>query len=93
MPCSLEGFALPYGDIPVGSWRTAPYVVIQNAGTYLDAPRFMDSNHPIENADDATAYVERLQALPAVLDGELSSFTEAYLHWKRKTKLEKEKKN
>ena len=28
---SLEGFALPYGDITVGSWRNTPYVVIQTA--------------------------------------------------------------
>ncbi len=39
---ALQGFALPYGDVPVGSWRTAPYVVIQNVGSYLDLPRFMD---------------------------------------------------
>src|SRR5690606_25200231 len=29
---SLEGFALPYGDVAVGSWRNTPYVVIQNVG-------------------------------------------------------------
>ncbi|MHA6316965.1 DUF885 domain-containing protein [Altererythrobacter sp. CAU 1778] len=68
---ALDGFALPYGDIPVGSWRTAPYVVIQNAGIYLDMARFMDSSHPIEDASDAIAFVERMEALPGVLDGEL----------------------
>ena len=47
---ALEGFALPYGDITVGSWRNTPYVVIQNVGAYLDIPRFLDSDHPIENA-------------------------------------------
>jgi UDP-N-acetylenolpyruvoylglucosamine reductase len=31
---SLEGFALPYGDITVGGWRNTPYVVIQNVGAY-----------------------------------------------------------
>ncbi len=45
---ALDGFALPYGDVAVGSWRNAPYVVIQNVGSYLDLPRFMDSTHPIE---------------------------------------------
>src|SRR5262245_16520413 len=39
---ALEGFALPYGDITVGSWRNTPYVVIQNVGAYLDIPRFLD---------------------------------------------------
>ncbi len=67
---ALDGFALPYGDTPVGSWRTAPYAVIQNVGTYLDAPRFMDSTHPMKDADDAEAYLSRLEALPGVLQGE-----------------------
>lgn len=68
---ALDGFALPYGDVAVGSWRNAPYVVIQNVGTYLDMPRFMDSSQPMENGDDADAFVARIEALPAALDGEL----------------------
>ncbi|WP_435418238.1 DUF885 domain-containing protein [Parerythrobacter aurantius] len=68
---ALQGFALPYGDVPVGSWRTAPYVVIQNVGSYLDLPRFMDSTHPLKTAEDAEAYVARLEAVPVVLAGEL----------------------
>ena len=66
-----EGFALPYGDITVGSWRNTPYVVIQNVGAYLDIPRFLDSDHPVENAADADAYLARLQAYAKQLDGEL----------------------
>jgi uncharacterized protein (DUF885 family) len=68
---AMEGFALPYGDIPVGSWRTAPYIVIQNAGAYLDVPSFMDSSHPVEDAEDAEAYLSRLDGFAAILDGEL----------------------
>jgi uncharacterized protein (DUF885 family) len=68
---ALEGFALPYGDITVGGWRNTPYVVIQNVGAYLDIPRFLDSDHRIENAADAEAYVERLQSYAKQLDGEL----------------------
>ena len=68
---SLEGFGLPYGDITVGSWRNTPYVVIQNVGAYLDVPRFLDSDHRIENAADAEAYIERLQSYAKQLDGEL----------------------
>lgn len=68
---ALDGLALPYGDIPVGSWRTAPYAVIQNVGSYLDLPRFMDSGHPIANADDAGFFLERMKQMPSVLDGEL----------------------
>jgi len=68
---ALEGFALPYGDITVGGWRNTPYVVIQNVGAYLDIPRFLDSEHPIDNAADAEAYLARLQSYPKQLDGEL----------------------
>src|SRR5256885_15056492 len=68
---ALEGFALPYGDITVGGWRNTPYVVIQNVGAYLDIPRFLDSDHPIENASDAEAYIARLQSYPKQFDGEL----------------------
>jgi uncharacterized protein (DUF885 family) len=66
-----EGFSLPYGDITVGSWRNTPYVVIQNVGAYLDIPRYLDSDHPIETAADAEAYLSRLQAYATQLDGEL----------------------
>ena len=66
-----EGFALPYGDITVGSWRNTPYVVIQNVGAYLDIPRFLDSDHPIETSADAEAYLARLQSYARQLDGEL----------------------
>ena len=68
---ALDGFALPYGDVAVGSWRNAPYVVIQNVGSYLDLPRFMDSTHPLKDGSDADAYIERMEAMPAVFAGEL----------------------
>jgi uncharacterized protein (DUF885 family) len=68
---AAEGFALPYGDITVGSWRNTPYVVIQNVGAYLDVPRFLDSDHRIENAQDAEAYLARMQSCAHQLDGEL----------------------
>jgi uncharacterized protein (DUF885 family) len=68
---ALLGFALPYGDVPVGGWRNTPYVVIQNVGAYLDVPRFLDSDHRIENAADAEAYLARLQSYAKQLGGEL----------------------
>ena len=68
---ALEGFDLPYGDISVGGWRNTPYVVIQNVGAYLDIPRFLDSEHRIDNAADAEAYLARLQSYARELDGEL----------------------
>lgn len=68
---ALEGFALPYGEITVGSWRNAPYPVIQNVGAYLDIPRFLDTDHRIADAADADAYLARLESYARQLDGEL----------------------
>jgi uncharacterized protein (DUF885 family) len=76
---AVEGFALPYGDVPVAgdSWRKTPYVVIQNVGAYLDLPRFLDSEHPIRNAADAEAYLARLESYPVQLGGELARLKDA----------------
>jgi uncharacterized protein (DUF885 family) len=68
---ALEGFAMPYGDVPVGGWRITPYVVIQNVGAYLDIPRFLDADHRIEQSADADAYLARLQSYAKQLEGEL----------------------
>jgi len=68
---ALEGFALLYGDVAVGGWRNTPYVVIQNVGAYLDTPKFLDTDHPVENASDAEAYLTRLAQYPTQLDSEL----------------------
>ena len=68
---ALDGFAQPYGDVAVGGWRNTPYVVIQNVGAYLDVPRFLDSDHPVKNAEDAEAYLARLESYAVQLDGEL----------------------
>jgi uncharacterized protein (DUF885 family) len=68
---ALEGFAMPYGDVPVGGWRITPYVVIQNVGAFLDIPRFLDADHRIDNAADAEAYLARMQSYAKQLDGEL----------------------
>src|SRR5262249_51243510 len=74
---ALEGLALPYGDVPVGGWRITPYVVIQNVGAYLDIPRFLDSDHRIESASDAEAYLARMQSYAKQLDGELGRVQKA----------------
>lgn len=67
---ALEGFAMPYGDVPVGGWRITPYVVIQNVGAYLDTPRLLDAEHRIDAAADADAYLARLQSYAKQVDGE-----------------------
>ncbi len=67
---ALEGFAMPYGDVPVGGWRITPYVVIQNVGAYLDTPRLLDAEHRIDTAADAEAYLARLQSYAKQIEGE-----------------------
>lgn len=67
---ALAGFAFPYGDVSVGSYRNSPYVVIQNVGAFLDTPRLLDSDHLIETRADADAYLLRLSAYARQLDGE-----------------------
>ena len=74
---SLDGFAQPYGDVAVGGWRNTPYVVIQNVGAYLDVPRFLDAEHPIETRADAEAYLSRLASYPKQLDNELGRIADA----------------
>lgn len=68
---ALDGFAQPYGDVAVGSWRNTPYVVIQNVGAYLDLPRFLTTDQPLNDGDDADALISRMEAIPATLEGEL----------------------
>ena len=45
-----------------------PYTVSQLTGSYQQIPDFLDSQHPVENAADAEAYLARLQAFSVALD-------------------------
>ena len=45
-----------------------PYQVSQLTGCYQQIPDFLDSQHPVENAADAEAYLSRLQAFSVALD-------------------------
>ena len=74
---AAEGFDLPYGDVAVGSWRNAPYVVIQNVGTYLDMPRFLDSSQPLADEADTGYYLDRLASVDTALNGELERLEKA----------------
>jgi len=71
---ALEGFAFPFGDVAVlnqnVSYRNSPYAVAQNVGAFIEVPDMLDSNHKVENAADAEAYLARLEAYAAALDGE-----------------------
>ena len=70
----VQGFNLPYGDMALlnsnWSYRNSPYAVAQNTGAFVEIPSFLDASHKIKTAQDADAYLERLKAYAAQLDGE-----------------------
>lgn len=74
----IDGMAFPYGDVAVGGWRNSPYVVVQNVGGYLDIPRFLDTEHKVENAADAASWLARFDQYAALLDGETERLKIAY---------------
>lgn len=69
-----EGFGFGFGDVAVlnsnWSYRNAPYVVTQNTGAFVEIPDFLDTNLTKPTAADAEAYLARLPALAAQLQGE-----------------------
>jgi len=62
----LEGDGFPYG----GGFSPSPYTVSQLGGAYQQVPDFLDSQHRIEAADDADAYLSRLSDFAKGLDDE-----------------------
>jgi len=71
---TAEGFDFPYGDVAVlnsnWSYRNSPYVVAQNTGAFVEIPSFLDSSHTINAAEDAEAYLARMEDYAEQLDGE-----------------------
>lgn len=51
----------------------SPYVVSQLSGPYQALPDFLDSKHPIQTADDAEAYITRLQLIGGAIDDSTAS--------------------
>lgn len=74
---ALDGMALPYGVATIGNWRNTPYAVIQNVGAWLDVPQVFDGDQPVRSAADAEAYLARLTAMTAQLDGETARIADA----------------
>ena len=55
------------------TWAGSPYVLSQRAESYVDIPDFLDSDHVIETADDAHAYLARLNGFATALDQDSES--------------------
>ncbi len=62
----MTGDSFPYG----GGFSPSPYTVSQLGGAYQQIPDFLDSQHRIEAADDAEAYLSRLSDFAKGLDDE-----------------------
>jgi uncharacterized protein (DUF885 family) len=54
-----------------GGGSGSPYVLSQLSGSYQSLPDFLDTQHAIETAADADAYLARLEAISRVMDQEL----------------------
>ena len=78
---TMEGFAFPYGDVALldsnWSYRNAPYVVAQNTGAFLEIPGLLDEQHAVTSPADADAYLARMEAYAAQLDGETGRLHDA----------------
>ncbi|WIW87608.1 DUF885 family protein [Sphingobium sp. V4] len=65
---AVGGERFGYGET---AGRFAPYILSQLTGSYREVPDFLDSQHRVKDAADADAYLSRLEAFPAAMDGEL----------------------
>ncbi len=78
---AVDGFKFPYGDVALlnsnWSWRNAPYVVAQNTGAFLEIPSLLEEQHTVANAEDAEAYLARLEAYAGQLEGETGRLASA----------------
>ncbi len=73
----VEGLKWKFGGAGSG-WGggTSPYPVSQQDGALTSIPEFLDSQHRIENAADAEAYLSRVAAFANVLDQESAQIRE-----------------
>lgn len=66
-----------------GSWSGGfpnPYIISQLSGSWQYIPDFLDSQHTIETAADAQAYLSRLSAFAVVLDQETARAKADFAH-------------
>ena len=68
----VEGTAFRYGASAAGGLfgGASPYVVSQQGGAVTQVPEFLNSQHQINNSDDAEAYLARVKAFARQIDQE-----------------------
>ena len=71
---AAEGYRFKFGDNAVLNTLQAesnsPYAVSQGSGFFATIPDFLDSQHGVETAHDAEAYLDRMSAFARGLDDE-----------------------
>ena len=72
----IATYAIPYGQ---GGWPQI-YRVSQLSGLYQSAPDFLDTQHTIETAADADAYVARVSLLAEALSEETERMQEDFAY-------------
>ncbi|MFP5329976.1 MAG: DUF885 domain-containing protein [Alphaproteobacteria bacterium] len=65
----LETSAVPAARFGIDSVMR-PYPIFQQGGTYFDLPDFLNTDHTIETAADAEAYIARLEQAGKALDND-----------------------
>ncbi|MDQ8755039.1 DUF885 family protein [Sphingosinicella sp. LHD-64] len=75
--CETVVYAYDNFDYGTHSWPE-PYTVSQLGGTYQSMPDFLDSQHAIDTAADAEAYLSRLSAYATQLDNETARLRGEY---------------
>ena len=66
---AATGAGFDYGST-MGGGRMGPYVVNQLTGAYFTVPDFLDSQHRVEDAAGADAFLSRLSAFAPSVDAE-----------------------
>ncbi|MFO1187131.1 MAG: hypothetical protein U1E87_06565 [Alphaproteobacteria bacterium] len=56
-----------------GLSEPTPYIVTQLGGGYINVLGFLDSQHPLRNAQDAEYYLARVAAFETVLNQEIEN--------------------
>ncbi|MFS0737354.1 DUF885 family protein [Sphingomonas sp. 1P06PA] len=69
----LDDTIAPIATFDLGS-AVYPFQISQQGGAYFNIPDFLNSQHPVNNTDDAEAYLARLEQFPAALDGDNQVF-------------------
>ena len=79
----MEGALAPAAVVDYGTtvdgfgFYFLPYTINQNSGPTVDIPNFLTSKQPVNNGEEAEAYLVRLGAVEEALDGALESVRSA----------------